>query len=409
MPERGFPQADGPPSAEYPPRSVHLVSRWACLFLPFALLLAGLVVANEAADPAIEGRERDLRVIEGQVDVLGEELIGRNAQRKALVEELEERERDVAALALAGRELARLVEEQGRTAQGLRDRETLERRALTREIEQLAMLLRTAHAMGRADVLRLLLNQEDPVRASRVLSYFAYFNRDRVNRIRAVESQARRLALLAKNAERETARLAELATRQEATRVRLEAAKKGRAKVLAELEQNIATREADLSLLRQDAENLRLLVEHLRQRAQIRAELGLQREPFAQRRGQLSWPLLEARLSAPFGSKKEGSELLMDGVLLVAREGEEVRAVYDGRVVYADWLRGFGMLLVIDHGDGYMTLYGHNEALIKEIGEWVAAGEVVALSGNSGGRAGPILYFAIRRHGEALDPAAWCG
>ena len=99
----------------------------------------------------------------------------------------------------------------------------------------------------------------------------------------------------------------------------------------------------------------------------------------------------------------------MDGVLLVAREGEEVRAVYDGRVVYADWLRGFGMLLVIDHGDGYMSLYGHNEALLKEVGEWVAAGEVIALSGNSGGRDDPVLYFAIRRHGEPLDPGTWCG
>lgn len=409
MSQRGLPQADGYHSAECRPRSAHLVSRWGCLLFLSPLLLARLALANEAADPTMEGRERDLRVIAEQVEALGDELVGRNTQRRVLVEELEERERDVASLALAGLELTRLVAEQGRTAQGLRAREAQEEKVLAREIERLSELLRTAHAMGRADVLRLLLNQEDPVRASRVLSYFAYFNRDRVNRIRAVESQARRLALLAKDAERETARLAELAARQEATRARLESAKSERAKVLAELEQDITSREADLTVLRQDAENLRLLVEHLRQRAQIRAELGLQREPFAKLRGHLSWPLLEGRLSMPFGSEKEGSELLMDGVLLAVREGEEVRAVYDGRVVYADWLRGYGMLLVIDHGDGYLSLYGHNEALIKEVGEWVAAGEVIALSGNSGGRAEPTLYFGIRHHGVALDPASWCG
>jgi septal ring factor EnvC (AmiA/AmiB activator) len=152
-----------------------------------------------------------------------------------------------------------------------------------------------------------------------------------------------------------------------------------------------------------------LLVQHLRQRAEIRAELEVQREPFELRRGHLPWPLLEGRLRASFGSSKEGSELTLDGVLLAANEGEEVRAVYDGRVVYADWLRGFGMLLVIDHGDGYMSLYGHNETLLKEVGEWVAAGEVIALSGNSGGRDEPVLYFAIRRNGEPLDPATWCG
>lgn len=377
-------------------------------------LLGSLLVVEAARgvedpDEAIAREERDLQSIEQRVRALGEELVGRNTERQALIQELEERERDVAALALAGRELARLVDEQSRVSQELRHRESEERMALERELKRLAELLRTAHAMGRADVLRLLLNQEDPVRASRVLSYFAYFNRDRVARIRAVESRAKRLALLAKDAEREAERLAELATKQEATRVRLEAARADRAKVLADLELSIASREEDLAQLQRDAENLRLLVEHLRQRAQIHAELEVQREPFAQRRGRLPWPILEGRLSAVFGSSKEGSELTLDGVLLAAREGEEVRAVYDGRVVYADWLRGYGMLLVLDHGDGYMSLYGHNEALLKEVGEWVGAGEVIALSGTSGGRDEPVLYFAIRRNGEPLDPATWCG
>jgi len=380
------------------------------LLLPLvALLASGHAHGVEESDAAIEQRERDLQSIQHQVEAVGAELIGHSAERQALIQELEERERDVAALALAGRELARLVEEQIRVAGEFRDREEDERMALQQELERLAELVRIAHAMGRADVLRLLLNQEDPVRASRVLSYFAYFNRDRVSRIRAVESRAQRLAQLAKDAERETTRLAELAAQQEATRARLMAAKQERTLVLANLERTIASREDDLEMLQRDAENLRLLVQHLRQRAEIRAELEVQREPFELRRGHLPWPLLEGRLRASFGSSKEGSELSLDGVLLAANEGEEVRAVYDGRVVYADWLRGFGMLLVIDHGDGYMSLYGHNETLLKEVGEWVAAGEVIALSGNSGGRDEPVLYFAIRRNGEPLDPATWCG
>lgn len=379
--------------------------------LVLSILSAGLSLARAADDPdaLIEQRSKDLQQIERQVETLGQELIGQNAQRQALIQELEERERDVAALAVAGRELERLVQEQSSVAQAFRDREAEERSLLQQELRRLAELLRTAHAMGRADVLRLLLNQEDPVRAGRVLSYFAYFNRDRVSRIEAVESRAQRLASLAKDAEREVGRLAELSSRQEATRLRLEAAKADRATALAELEKTIAGGEDDLALLQRDAENLRLLVEHLRQRAEIHAELEVQRQPFAERRGHLAWPLLEGRLSAPFGSTKPDSDLSLDGVLLVAQEGEEVRAVYDGRVVYADWLRGFGMLLVIDHGDGYMSLYGHNEALLKEVGEWVAAGEVVALAGNSGGRDEPVLYFAIRRNGEPVDPATWCG
>lgn len=373
------------------------------------LCLGGHVSAAEDSDAAIERREQDLETIERQVQNLGQELVGRNAERQSLIQELEERERDVAALAIAGRELDQLVREQTRVAEDLRARQAEQQKALETELVRLSELVRTAHAMGRADGLRMLLNQEDPVRASRVMSYFAYFNRERLGRIQAVTARAERLALLAADAEREAARLVELAKQQEATRTRLEVAKRERAAVLASLERTIATGEENMASLRHDAENLRLLVEHLRQRAQIRAELDVQQETFAQRRGHLAWPLLEGRVKAPFGSPKEGSGLVWDGVLLAAREGEEVRAVHNGRVVYADWLRGFGMLLVIDHGDGYMTLYGHNEAVLKDVGEWVSANEVVALSGNSGGRGDAMLYFAIRHNGEALNPAAWCG
>jgi septal ring factor EnvC (AmiA/AmiB activator) len=380
------------------------------------LLLLGLslgplrpVLGIEDPDPAIEAHEQDLKTVEQRVQSIGAELAGKNAERQALIAELEGRERDVAALALAGRELARTVKEQTRIAAGLRARQMEEQGTLATELERLSGLLRMAYTLGRADALRLLLNQEDPVRASRMLSYFAYFNRERVRRIDAVESRAERLAALAKGAEREGARLAELADRQEATRTRLDDAKAQRAQVLAELERIIASGEETMAGLSRDAENLRLLVEHLRQRAQIGAELDVRRDPFAARRGQLQWPLPEGRVRAGFGSPKEGTELAWDGVLLAAREGEEVRAVYDGRVVYADWMLGFGMLLAIDHGDGYITLYGNNEALLKEVGEWVSTGEPIALGGRSGGRDEPVLYFAIRHNGDPVDPAVWCG
>ena len=381
----------------------------ALLLLVLSLGSLEPVLGIEDPDPTIEAREQDLKTVEQRVQSIGADLAGKNAERQALIVELEGRERDVAALALASRELARTLKEQTRIAAELRARQMEEQGTLASELERLSGLLRTAYALGRADALRLLLNQEDPVRASRMLSYFAYFNRERVRRIRAVESRTERLAALAKDAEREGARLAELANRQESTRTRLEDAKTQRAQVLAGLERTIASGQETMAGLARDAENLRLLVEHLRQRAQIGAELDVRRDPFAARRGQLQWPLPEGRVRAGFGSPKEGTELAWDGVLLAAREGEEVRAVYDGRVVYADWMLGFGMLLVIDHGDGFVTLYGNNEALLKEVGEWVAAGEPVALGGSSGGRDEPVLYFAIRHNGEPVDPAAWCG
>ncbi len=366
-------------------------------------------VRAQDTDTLIDARSRDLSDLDRQMEGIGAELIGQNAERQTLIAELEQREKDVAALAIAGRELERVVGEQTRVARELRAREAQAQSALAEQTLRLSESLRTAYAMGRTDGLRMLLNQEDPVRASRVMSYFAYFNRERVRGIQAVEASAARLTLLAGDAEREAGRLREFALEQETARVRLEAAKQERAQVLAALEQTIVSREADLVSLGRDAENLRLLVEHLRQRAQIQAELEIRRDPFATRQGRLSWPLLEGRIRAGFGSRKPDSDLTWDGCLLAAREGEDVRAIYDGRVVYADWLVGFGLLLVIDHGDGFMSFYGHNEALLKDVGEWVSTAEVIALSGNSGGRDEPVLYFAIRHHGEALDPARWCG
>jgi murein hydrolase activator len=388
--------------------------------LPFTLVLQSLLsilvwicapfaMAEEQTDPVYEARKQDLIDTERKADKLREELAGSHADRRALIEELEARERNVAELALAGRELERLVKEHSRAAADLRVRQADEHRALRRELELLSELIRTAYVMGRADRLRLLLNQEDPIQASRTMAYFTYFNQDRVKRIHEVRRLAERLAGLARDAEEEAARLAELGKSQDATRQRLEAAKEQRAQALKQLESSIANRSDTLQSLRRDAESLRMLIEHLRQRAQIRAELDVHREPFAGYKGRLPWPTPAGRILAGFGSQREGLDLRLDGVLLAAREGDEVRAVSGGRVVYADWLRGFGLLLVLDHGDGFMTFYGHNQALLREVGEWVSTDDAIALSGNSGGRDGSVLYFAIRSNGRPLDPTEWCG
>jgi len=377
--------------------------------LMLCLLSTFAVAAPKDHDQSLTQRSQDLQEIQRTVEAISEDLIEQEADRRALIKELEEREREVAVAAVTGRELALALEEQTRVAEGLRVRQLEEHRALDRELTLWADLVRTAYVMGRADRLRLLLNQEDTAQATRILSYFAYLNREQFRRITAIQTRAERLAGLARDAEREAARLSELAQRQAEARQRLEAARHERAEVLSRLEESIAGRTQDLQSLERDAESLRRLVEHLRQGAQIRAELEIHRDPFTARKGRLSWPLLEGHVLADFGTQKEDTELRWDGVLLAARQGEEVRAVHDGRVVHADWLRGFGLLLVIDHGEGYMSIYGHNEALLKELGEWVSTGEVIALSGNSGGRNESVLYFAIRHNGRPQDPTGWCG
>lgn len=372
----------------------------------------GMTLMEAAAnthEQALDARSRELTELQQTLEAVGAELITQEASRLALVDELERREREVASAAVASRELAAAVAEQTRVAEGLRARQREEQTALQSELEIWADMIRTAHLIGRADRVRLFLNQEDMTRASRALAYHAYLNREQARRVSTIQSRISRLMHLATNAGHEATRLAHLAESQQQAYQRLEQARLERATILARLEDSIASQSLDLKSLERDAESLRRLVEHLRQRAQIAAELDITRESFQDRKGQIAWPLLTGEVVAAFGSQTENSELNLDGVLLAAREGEEVRAVHDGRVVHADWLRGFGLLLVIDHGEGYMSIYGHNQALLKEPGEWVATGEVIALSGNSGGHDEPVLYFAIRHQGTPQDPSGWCG
>ncbi|MFW5723556.1 MAG: murein hydrolase activator EnvC family protein [Halochromatium sp.] len=356
------------------------------------------VAEHEAALEQLQGRLRGLR-----------ESIDDNLRyRDALLVELRRFERDIGDLGRANRELEALVADQQAALLGTEARLQALRADLERARAALADLVRTAYGMGHGDQIRLLLGQEDPRRAERLFGYYrivAAARAARVEEIRALEQDLRRL----EQREREdTARLARLATRQDRTRQRLSNALAARAAVFADLEQLIADEQTQASALSADAEALRALIARLKRSAEIAAEAEFAPATLSERRGRLAWPLRPTRVLRGFGEGREQGALHADGVLLAAEAGAEVHAVHHGRVVYADWLRGFGMLLVIDHGGGYMTLYGHNRTLMKEVGEWVGAGDLIALAGSSGGAEHNALYFAIRHRGRAIDPGHWC-
>jgi septal ring factor EnvC (AmiA/AmiB activator) len=352
--------------------------------------------------------ERELGELMGRLHELQQELTDREQHRDALYQDLERNERDIAALALAGRQLLAMVTEQRRAVADLGARQAKTARELAGARAELTKLLRSAYAMGRGDRLRMLLNREDLTRSGRVFGYYRCLGRERAARIAEVERLAAKLETLRAEAEAEAERLQRLAESQEQTRLRLESAQAERSTIVADLDASIAEDRDQLSALNQDAEALRSLIDRLRREAQIAAEIGLSQEDIESRQARLDWPIAEARLLSRFHRAEAATDLHADGVMIAADEGTEVHAVHNGRVVYADWLRGFGMLMVIDHGDGYMTLYGHNQTLLKEVGEWVGSGEVIALTGASGGSGGPGLYFAIRHDGEPLDPERWC-
>lgn len=361
-----------------------------------------------AQDDPAAAPTRDLRQIEQRMDRLRADLAAHQQKRKTIDNELERSDRDIADLARAGRELGAMLSEQRKVKQDLQVRLSAGKASLEREREGLATLVRAAYVAGRGGGLRVLLDRDGVHRLDRVMAYYGYLNRERQRRIVEVTEQTRALERLTDEATEESERLERVVVFQDDTRQRLVAARAERAALLAELDRGIAHGREDIAALEADALALREVIEQLARQAQIVDEVDLQPVALAQRRGRLPWPLAIVTVLAPFNGPKGGGGQRWDGVVLAAEEGTEVHAVHHGRVVYADWLRGFGLLAVIDHGDGYMSLYGFNQTLLKEVGEWVGAGDVIALTGRSGGQDAGQLYFAVRYRGQPQDPGVWC-
>ncbi len=269
-----------------------------------------------------------------------------------------------------------------------------------------ARAVRAAYAVGRQSQLKVLLNQELPSSFARIMAYHGYFNRDRVRRIKGMERAVKRLVDVAKSMDLQRSALRLSQSEHAATETRLKGHREERKSLIIHLNREIT--QADQVLVKL-AKDKRALEELLKDLENVLADIPTttHRQPFARFRGRLAWPA-SGSIRRSFGSLRAVGELRWQGVLLDAGSGSEVRAVASGRVAFADWLRGFGLLVVVDHGDDYLTLYGHAESLYVETGDWIESGALLATVGDSGGQAEPGLYFAIRHKGRPHNPALWC-
>ncbi len=278
-------------------------------------------------------------------------------------------------------------------------------KALDAERVALAGQLRTAYVNGREEQLKLLLNQEDPAAFGRMLAYYGYFGRARAARIASINEQLEHLALLGESIAAETNRLKELEARQERDYARLETARKDRSRAVARMEKQIKSQGSEIKRLQNQAGALEKLIVQLR-KALERKPVAKQ-APFEPLKGKLPWPVQQGKVLARYGQPRAGGSLRWQGMLIGTDRGARVRAPYAGQVVYADWLPGLGLMIVLDHGGGYMSLYGHNEELFRRPGEQVKAGEVISSVGDSGGSKEPALYFEVRRGREPVNPENW--
>lgn len=371
-------------------------------FLKLALLLAALPPGGAIADRNSEALEA-LKARIGKLQVEVEETRSERDEVRARLREVDRR---------IGNLLRNLHDTQARERAELKRLHTLEqartrnRSELISHRQELEQMVRAAYALGRQEYIKLLLSQEDPARVSRLLTYYHYLGAARVARIDNITRALARLDILEKQiAERQQA-LAELRADQIKQKQTLENARGERQIALTRLNERLTNRSQEIERLKRDQDRLTRLVREL--------NTALARTPGPPPAGDVHpvkgrWPLpIKGRLLARYGSPKAVGDLRWRGIFMGTAEGADVRAVTRGRVVYADWLRGFGLLLVLDHGNGLMTLYGHNQSLYKGVGDQVEAGEVIAASGNTGGPPQPGLYFEVRVNGEPRDPLVWC-
>ncbi|MEO8165411.1 MAG: peptidoglycan DD-metalloendopeptidase family protein, partial [Betaproteobacteria bacterium] len=292
--------------------------------------------------------------------------------------------------------------------------------SIAEEQSILAKLLYQQYLGGQSDAIKLVLNGEDPNEIARQLHYLDYVSRARAELLASLRENLADLENLNGETRRRSAELRALQKEETQQMRRLEREKEERQQIYAKVSDDIEKNRKQLSTLKRDEERLSQLIERLAKEAarkktkkpgkrahnQASPNSDIGSGAFRQLKGRLRLPVI-GELMNRFGGQRQDSGLSWKGLFISAKPGREVKAVASGRVVYADWLRGFGNLLILDHGDGYMSLYGNNESLLKQVGDEAKTGDAIAATGNSGGNPDSGLYFELRFQGKPFDPIPW--
>jgi septal ring factor EnvC (AmiA/AmiB activator) len=379
----------------------------ACRPLLTALAAVLMLGSGTATCLAQDNPEQALRELRKRIQTISQRFETTRRSRDESVEELRRLE---LAYASTTRALGAL-KQQTAVAKEKVAASTIYRRRLQDDAHEhrdsLAAVVRATYFPARQDRLRLLLTQNEPASVARVLCYASYINSARARRISAIKAKIVALQNAMRSESASLSRLEQLERDKAANLSTLAQQRRDRDELIASLTARLKTDGALLTRLKTDEQRLTALIKELEREMSSIAAIAPKAVPFANQRGKLAWPV-PGKLVSRFGTTRDDGDLKWQGVLIASQYGTPVLAVARGRVAYADWLRGYGLMLIIDHGDGYMSLYGHNQSLLKEVGEWVDTNETIANVGKSGGQTRSALYFEIRRRGEPQNPRRWC-
>ena len=379
-----------------------------------ALLLAAL------SPPLQAGPKDELKEIRDRIEALQKQLTQSESSKAEAADALKDSELAVSQTSRKLYQISGQRREVNGALSRLQTRARIVENSIAEEQVVLGRLLYQQYIGGQSDALKLVLTGEDPNDIARQLHYLSYVSRARAELLASLRENLADLDKLTGETRRKSAELHSLQSEETLQMRRLEREKAQRQQIYAKVSDDIEKSRKQLSTLKRDEERLTQLMERLAKEAarkntrkpgkrianQALPNADTGSGPFRQLKGKLRLPVI-GELTNRFGGQRLDSGLSWKGLFISAKPGREVKAVAGGRVVYADWLRGFGNLLILDHGDGYMSLYGNNESLLKQVGEEARAGDTIAAAGNSGGNPDSGLYFELRFQGKPFDPIPW--
>jgi len=354
---------------------------------------AGEPQTPEEAKQQIQALQKDLQKLNSWLKEI-------KSERSDVEKQLEVKEKDIQELLKKIQNIQESLKKGEKQLGELRVQQRSLQLSIQQQNDQIAAQLRAVYRSGNEESIKLLLNGDSSEDAQRLVQYNRYFSNARQSLVNGYVTEVSDLNLVEKSIRSHRAQQAKEETELKAERNRLTKQQADRRDLLAKLDKDLAKGDKRSKQLVQDQKNLQDMLQRLEE-ALADIQIPDQDVPFSSQRGKLVRPLKTLSKLSATGSINLG------GVTLRAKEGEAVHAIFSGRVVFSDWMRGFGFLLILDHGDGYMSLYGYNQSLLKEVGEWVGANDTIAMVGSTGGRPDPALFFAIRHNGTPLNPLSW--
>ncbi len=374
-------------------------------------LSLGLVFALLPAPPSYalsdeEVARAQLQQLQSKIKKISRQISSEKSRKNSLQNQLREAEVTLGALQKDAAVNRRELEKSRQKLASLKARQRELDKARDQQQALIAREMKAAYQMGQQGQLKILLNQEDPNTLARAIAYYRYFYRARNEHIEQYREILTELAELEPGIAKVTEELADRGKTLQRQQHKLVGAKETREVAVQTLLASIRDKDGKLKQMEQDQLQLERLLQAIEQ-AVVNLKMPENYKAFAAAKGTMPWPV-SGRASHRFGNSRAAGKMRWQGVTIPATAGTQVSAIHHGRVVYADWLRGSGLLIIIDHGDDYMSLYAHNQSLLRDVGEWVSAGTHISTVGSTGGRDSAALYFEVRYRGKPKNPASWC-